>query len=108
MRKLSVERCVASRRYSPWVTAAEIAELRPQIPDWQFLEHDGIAQLERVFHFLTFAAALTFTNRIGAVAEDESTHCLCSRIPPPETGSKAAKTRPQQKPVRGVSKSLTS
>ena len=56
MRTLSAERCVACRRDSPRVTAAEIAELKPEIPDWQLLERDGIARLERVFHFPSFAA----------------------------------------------------
>jgi len=74
MSTLSVERCVACRRDSPRVTAAEIAELRPQIPDWQLLERDGIARLERVFDFPTFADALAFTNQVGALAEEEGHH----------------------------------
>ena len=74
MRTLSGERCVACRRDSPRVTAAEIAELRPEIADWQLLEHDGIARLERVFPFPSFADALAFTNRVGALAEEEGHH----------------------------------
>jgi len=74
MSTLSVERCVACRRDSPRVTAAGIAELRPQIPDWQLLERDGIARLERAFGFPTFAHALAFTNRVGALAEAEGHH----------------------------------
>src|SRR5262249_57495866 len=74
MSALSVERCVACRNDSPRVTAAEVAELRPQIPDWQLLERDGIARLERVFQFPTFASALAFTNRVGALAEEEGHH----------------------------------
>ena len=74
MSTLSVQRCVACRRDSPPVPAAEIAELRPQIPEWQLLERDGIARLERVFHFPTFAGALAFTNRVGALAEEEGHH----------------------------------
>jgi len=74
MSKLSAERCVACRRDSPRVTAAEIAELRPEIPDWQLLERDSIARLERVFHFPTFADALAFTNQVGALAEEEGHH----------------------------------
>jgi len=74
MSTLSVERCVACRNDSPRVTAAEVAELRPQIPDWQLLERDGIARLERVFHFPTFASALAFTNRVGTLAEEEGHH----------------------------------
>ena len=56
------------------VTAAESAELRPEIPDWQRLEHDGIARLERVFHVPSFADTLAFTNRVGALAEEEGHH----------------------------------
>jgi 4a-hydroxytetrahydrobiopterin dehydratase len=56
------------------VTEAEIAELRREISDWQVLEREGIARLERVFHFPNFADALSFTNRVGALAEAEGHH----------------------------------
>ena len=74
MSKLSAERCVACRRDSPRVTEAEIAEFRREVPDWQLVERDGITRLERVFHFSTFADALAFTNRVGALAEEEGHH----------------------------------
>ncbi len=74
MRILSAERCVACRRDSPRVTEAEIVELRREVPDWQLLERDSIARLERVFHFPNFADALAFTNRVGALAEEEAHH----------------------------------
>jgi 4a-hydroxytetrahydrobiopterin dehydratase len=70
----SAERCVASRRDSPRVTKAEIAELGREVSGWQLLERDGIARLERVFHFPSFADALAFTNRVGAIAEAEGHH----------------------------------
>ena len=66
------ERCVACRRDSPRVTEAETTELRREVSDWQLLERDGIARLERVFHFPTFADALAFTNRVGALARPEA------------------------------------
>ena len=78
MRTLSAERCVACRRDSPRVTAAEIAELRSDVPDWQLLERDEIARLERVFHFRSFADALAFANRVGALAEEEVIIPPCS------------------------------
>jgi 4a-hydroxytetrahydrobiopterin dehydratase len=74
MNTLSAERCVACRRDSPRVTDTEIAELTRAVSDWQLLERDGIARLERVFHFPSFADALAFTNRIGALAEAEGHH----------------------------------
>jgi len=74
MRTLSAEGCVACRRDSPQVTEAEIPELRREVPDWHLVERDGIARLERVFDFPTFAAALVFTNGVGALAEEEGHH----------------------------------
>jgi 4a-hydroxytetrahydrobiopterin dehydratase len=71
---LTRERCVACRRDSPRVTEAEVAELRPQVPDWEVVERDGIQRLERVCRFSNFAEALTFTNRVGALAEEEGHH----------------------------------
>jgi len=74
MSTLSAERCVACRRDSPRVPEAEVADLKRQIPDWQLVERDGVAQLERTFHVPTFADALAFTNRVGALAEEEGHH----------------------------------
>jgi 4a-hydroxytetrahydrobiopterin dehydratase len=66
--------CVACRRDAPQATAAEIAEYLPQIPAWQIVEQDGIPRLTRVFTFPDFASALAFTNRVGALAEQEGHH----------------------------------
>ena len=74
MSTLSAERCVACRRDSPRVTEVEIAELRREVSAWQLVERDGIARLERLFHFPSFADALAFTNRVGALAEAEGHH----------------------------------
>jgi 4a-hydroxytetrahydrobiopterin dehydratase len=74
MDALTNEKCTACRRESPTVTEAEISELKPQIPEWTFLEREGINRLERVYRFANFAEALDFTNRIGALAEEEGHH----------------------------------
>ena len=49
-------------------------EQLPQIPDWPIIEVNGIKQLQRVFIFNNFAAALAFTNKVGALAESEGHH----------------------------------
>jgi 4a-hydroxytetrahydrobiopterin dehydratase len=74
MSALTGERCVACRRDSPMVTEGEIQELKPQVPEWTLAEHEGVRRLERVFRFPNFAAALAFTNRVGALAEEEGHH----------------------------------
>jgi len=72
--ELTQEKCGACRVGAPKVTVVEIAELRPQIPEWEIKVRDGIDQLERVYTFDNFVKALAFTNRVGALAEEEGHH----------------------------------
>ena len=74
MEALAAMRCVACRKGEPTVTDAELAELRPQVPDWELLEIDGVKRLQRVFAFDDFEQALAFTNRVGGLAEEERHH----------------------------------
>ncbi len=68
-------KCTACRVGEPTLTDAEIAYLRPQVPEWSVVESgDGIKRLERAFEFKSFAEALAFTNRVGKIAEDEGHH----------------------------------
>ena len=76
MTDLATGKCVACRAGEPTLTNAEIAELQPQLPDWQLKEVEGMRRLERVFKFKNFAQALEFTNKIGAIAEEENHHPL--------------------------------
>ena len=74
MTTLAQGTCVACRRDAPHVAKAEIEELLPQIPDWELVEIDGIKRLQRVFGFPDFAQALSFTNRVGEIAEQQGHH----------------------------------
>lgn len=74
MSNLREMKCVACRASEPTVTDAEIDALRPQVPDWQIKEVDGMKRLERTFKFKNFAQALEFTNKVGAIAEEEDHH----------------------------------
>jgi 4a-hydroxytetrahydrobiopterin dehydratase len=74
MESLVQERCVACRRDAPTVTDAELAELHPQVPEWELIEVDGVKRLRRVFSFRNFGEALEFTNEVGALAEAEAHH----------------------------------
>jgi 4a-hydroxytetrahydrobiopterin dehydratase len=67
-------KCVACRKDAPTLTDAEIADLQPQVPDWELVELDGIKRLTRVFSFPDFAQALEFSNTVGELAEDEGHH----------------------------------
>lgn len=71
---LRAEKCVACRRDAPAVPEGELPALRAEIPDWTVVVRDGVPRLERTFAFPSFAAALAFTNRVGAIAEEEAHH----------------------------------
>lgn len=74
MNELSQMKCEACRVGAPVVTDEEIGAFQPQIPEWKLVEREGIRRLERTFVFRNFASALAFTNRVGALAEEEGHH----------------------------------
>jgi 4a-hydroxytetrahydrobiopterin dehydratase len=74
MSELAKMKCTACRGDEPMLTDAEIEELRPQVPDWQVVEREGVKRLERAFRFDDFAQALAFTNKVGEQAEEEGHH----------------------------------
>jgi 4a-hydroxytetrahydrobiopterin dehydratase len=74
MTALTNKQCVACRKDSPRVSDAELAELKPQVVAWNIVERQGIPCLERTFRFNNFAQALDFTNKVGALAEEEGHH----------------------------------
>ncbi|MFN3284810.1 MAG: 4a-hydroxytetrahydrobiopterin dehydratase [bacterium] len=71
---LAETRCVPCRGGESPLTEAEVAELRPEVPEWTVVERDGIPRLERTFPFPNFAEALRFTNRVGELAEEQGHH----------------------------------
>lgn len=76
MTELSQLKCVACRGGDLSLTDAEIAELLPQVPEWQTVAQDGILRLQRIFNFKNYAQSLDFTNKVAAIAEEEDHHPL--------------------------------
>ena len=74
MEELTSRSCEPCRIGAPRVTEADIAALKPQVPEWQIVNRDGVDQLERAFLFDDFACALAFTCRVGELAEREGHH----------------------------------
>jgi len=72
--ELSQLKCVACRGGDPMMTDPEIAEVKPQVSEWELVDVDGIKRLQRVFKLKDFAQALNFANRIGEIAEQENHH----------------------------------
>ncbi len=74
MADLSHLKCVACRGGEPSLTDAQIAEYLPQVPGWQVLTVEGEKRLQRLFSFPNFVTALTFTDKVGAIAEEQDHH----------------------------------
>ena len=76
MTDLSKLKCVACRGDEPTFTDEQINALQPQVREWRVKEENGQKRLERIFKFKNFAEAITFTDKVGAAAEEEDHHPL--------------------------------
>ena len=76
MVSLAAGKCVACRAGEPTLTDTEIEEMLPDVGGWEVNEVGGVKRLEKVFKLKNFAQALEFTNKIGAIAEEEDHHPL--------------------------------
>ena len=74
MTGLTQATCVPCRGGVATLTDAEIAGLRPQVPEWQLVEVGGVKRIRREFRFKDFRQALDFTVQIGELAEREQHH----------------------------------
>lgn len=72
--ELRQQHCVACQPGQPALTDVELREFGARLPGWRVEPVNGIPHLTRAFTFPDFAAALAFTNRIGALAEAEGHH----------------------------------
>ena len=74
MENIEKMKCEACREGAPPASDEEITEFSLQIPDWKIIEREDIKRLERVFSFKNFDHALAFTNKVGALAEEQGHH----------------------------------
>jgi 4a-hydroxytetrahydrobiopterin dehydratase len=71
-RSLAQETCVPCRGGVPPLKGAELTALAKELGgDWRIVDEH---RLEKEFTFPDFAQALAFTNRIGAIAEEQGHH----------------------------------
>jgi 4a-hydroxytetrahydrobiopterin dehydratase len=71
MADLASRSCVPCRGGVPPLRGQELEALRRELPTWDVLaEH----HLEKTFRFPDFRSALEFTNRVGALAEEQGHH----------------------------------
>ena len=68
---LSEKTCVPCRGGVPPLTAEQIRPLAAEVKDWKVVHNHYI---EREFKFPDFKGALDFTNKVGAIAEEQAHH----------------------------------
>ncbi|MGM0481432.1 MAG: 4a-hydroxytetrahydrobiopterin dehydratase [Pseudomonadota bacterium] len=71
---LDSEKCEPCQGDVPKVTNDEMKELMQDIPQWNTVTEDGVHKLKRTYKFKNFRHALSFTNRVGELAESEQHH----------------------------------
>lgn len=69
---LSEKNCVPCQGGIPPLAVAEAERLLAQTPGWSLIRDS--TRLEKRFTFENFAAALSFVNRVGEIAEQEGHH----------------------------------
>ena len=71
---LDKKSCVPCQGGVPTLTATDIEQLSPNVPDWKVHEVEGVKRIERTFEFKDFVDAMAFVNRVAAIAEGEGHH----------------------------------
>ena len=72
MSSLANEKCIPCHGGVPALQGEELAALARELgAEWRVVEEH---HLEREFRFPDFAQALAFTNKVGAIAEEEGHH----------------------------------
>lgn len=74
MDSLSQKNCVPCQGDVPPVSEEEIAQYKPQIPDWDLVTENQISYLERRYKLANFKVALDLAQQIGNLAEQEGHH----------------------------------
>ena len=74
MAELKQMKCEPCRGDAPGVSDEEAADLQAKVPEWEGISHDDSKYLQREFKFDNFAQALTFTDKVGALAEEQGHH----------------------------------
>ncbi len=74
MAQLSKKKCEACHVGASRVSEEEISQLMPLLPEWKIIESNGIKKLKKSYNFKDFKEALEFTNKVGAVSEEENHH----------------------------------
>ena len=74
MTELTMKKCAPCESDIPAMFKDEIEEYQQKVPEWDVVEVEVIPRLKRRFKFKNFAEALSFTNKVGEIAEEQGHH----------------------------------
>jgi 4a-hydroxytetrahydrobiopterin dehydratase len=74
MNELVKQHCIPVGANTPRLNKQAILDLEAQLPDWRTYEKDAELRLEKVFEFDDFRKAVSFTNQIAQIANEEDHH----------------------------------
>jgi 4a-hydroxytetrahydrobiopterin dehydratase len=74
MKALFQKKCEPCESGAQAMTLEQIKAEHSRLPGWELIDVQSVAKLHRVYKFKNFKQALAFTNKIGALAEQEGHH----------------------------------
>lgn len=66
--------CVVCEVGAPTVSDEEMVKYQIEVPEWEVIEEEGMKRIRRMFAFPDFVKALTFTDAVAAISEQQGHH----------------------------------
>jgi 4a-hydroxytetrahydrobiopterin dehydratase len=74
MNELAQQHCTVVTSTTPPLYERDINRYLVAFPDWELYDKDGEPRIEKAFKFKDFIQAVTFTNKVAQVANEEDHH----------------------------------
>jgi len=74
MKPLTKQKCIPCESNIPPMSEDEIKASQQKVPEWDVVDVENAHHLKRSFKFENFTEALSFTNKIGELAEEQGHH----------------------------------
>ncbi|MHB8134738.1 MAG: 4a-hydroxytetrahydrobiopterin dehydratase [Anaerolineaceae bacterium] len=74
MSELIQQNCVPVRSSTPALTELEISELSQMLSGWNLEKKDSELRLVKVFKFTNFNQAISFSNQVARIADEQDHH----------------------------------
>jgi len=76
MNDLLSKKCEACRADAPKITASEIEQYLPTLPQWKIIQEDSIDKLTRCYALTKYSESLSLVNAIAELSELEGHHSV--------------------------------